>query len=334
MDPLRDPMGVLLTLDKHLLSVSQGCNVVEEIKWLRWFVDLIEGDSLVIHHREGGNAYQCGLLELPNWAYSYALSLFLLKSAYNLTEGEVSDIDKECNNRADSALKDAMRRYPMVVELLLKHLETDIRGRSFRRDWVTVLDAARDFGRQLARKWYSATSDTIAISATMQTCDLVIQIFVQQNASLWGQDDVLQWVYDNLKDLVAFPCSVDDMPLCPSPAITRYADTDPAKYETKIQTLPPDAAPLDPGLVAQAMIINPNRGRLIRNNNPALRGQPGEQNGAMMMDADGNLVPVRRDRQWLGPPSSHVDPDWPLFEVFWRSFLPWNRVDGVPPPRR
>mmetsp|Transcript_20595 Transcript_20595/g.23879 ORF Transcript_20595/g.23879 Transcript_20595/m.23879 type:complete len:120 (-) Transcript_20595:88-447(-) len=28
-----------------------------------------------------------------------------------------------------------------------------------------------------------------------------------------------------------------------------------------------------------------------------------------------------------------VDPDLPLVELFWRSLLPWARVDGVPPGR-
>ena len=35
-----------------------------------------------------------------------------------------------------------------------------------------------------------------------------------------------------------------------------------------------------------------------------------------------------------GPPTGLVDPDLPLVEVFWRSFLPWNHVEGVPPPNR
>jgi hypothetical protein len=35
-----------------------------------------------------------------------------------------------------------------------------------------------------------------------------------------------------------------------------------------------------------------------------------------------------------GPPTGIVDPDWPIAEVFWRSLLPWNHVEGVPPPRR
>ena len=36
-----------------------------------------------------------------------------------------------------------------------------------------------------------------------------------------------------------------------------------------------------------------------------------------------------------GPPTEIVDPDWPIMEVFWRSFMPWAHVEGVaPPPNR
>ena len=27
-----------------------------------------------------------------------------------------------------------------------------------------------------------------------------------------------------------------------------------------------------------------------------------------------------------------IDPDLPLVEVFWRSLMPWNEVEGVGPP--
>ena len=118
----------------------------------------------------------------------------------------------------------------------------------------------------------------------------------------------------------------------------RYGGIDPADFDTKIQTLPADAAPVDPGLVAHALVMDPRRGRLVRNNQRGAARQ-GEHNndgfGMRMLDADGNPVPAASRRQpLLGPPTHHVDPDWPLVEVFWRSFLPWNHVDGVPPPRR
>ena len=219
LDPLRDPTNMLLILDKHALTVSRGSSksVAEEVKLLQWLVDLVDGSegvaaassALAICYRDesSGQTYRCSLRELPNWSYSYALALFWLHQHLQQQEEESTDGSNgtgadDIKGKADAAIQAAMSRYPLVVDLLLQHLEADTTGRSFRRDWVSVLDFARDRGRLLAREWHSQKkNDTVVLSATMQACDLVIQIFVQQNSSLWGQDDVQQWMYDNLKDL-------------------------------------------------------------------------------------------------------------------------------------
>ena len=378
LDPLRDPKAVLVILDKHALTASRSGSLTEEVKILHWLIRLVESDTVTLWHRDetDNQIYQCGLLDLPNWCYSYALAIFLLYQASELTNVETSsDSNAESTTveslkqKADRALQSAMNRYPLVVDVLLRQMEADTTGRSFRRDWVTVLDFCRDRARQLTRHWHGQSScNTVALSATMQACDLIIQIFVQQNAaSLWGSDTVQQWMYDNLQQLQqqnqpqasqkpiidgtasattndivgndpAQPWLVLPLPASPSPALMRYIGIDPTDYETKIQTLPPDAAPVDPGLVAHAMAMDPRRGRLVRNHRGAGGDQLGEHDFAaagLMLDADGNPVPIVARRQpLLGPPTHHVDPDWPLLEVFWRSFLPWNHVDGVPPPRR
>ena len=41
-----------------------------------------------------------------------------------------------------------------------------------------------------------------------------------------------------------------------------------------------------------------------------------------------------RDRNFFGPATTIIDPDLPLLEVFWKSALPWARVEGVPPANR
>lgn len=381
LDPLRDPKGILLILDKHALTTSRGGSVADEVKLLQWLIHLVENRTVVLCYRDddNGQTYRCGLLELPNWSYSYALALFLLHQASELTAIELTEMDatsETIQQKANAAIQNAMCRYPLVVELLLKQLEADTTGRSFRRDWVAVLDFCRDHARKLTRHWHgsqSSNDETVALSATMQACDVIIQIFVQQNATLWGQDDVQQWVYDNLKELQqkqqppmadASPANADEgsnnnnsssidqvpplqqqqqqqqqLPASPNPALMRYGGVDPADYDTKIQTLPPEAALLDPGLVAHALVVDPNRRRLVRNRGrgagPAGEQQP--EDAFRMVDAlngGGAAAAAAARRPLLGPPTQHVDPDWPLLEVFWRSFLPWNHVDGVPPPRR
>jgi hypothetical protein len=159
---------------------------------------------------------------------------------------------------------------------------------------------------------------------------------VEQNAKIWGNDEVLQWLFDNLKQVQSIK---PELPTFPSPAMLRYASCDPSDYEKKIQLLPPDMNVIDPGLLAHAMEVNTNRPRLVRRmprgGGGAVGGGGGGGAAMQMQEHDANGVPATANRQRLmGPPTQVVDPDWPMAEVFWRSFLPWNRVEGMPPARR
>lgn len=239
----------------------------------------------------------------------------------------------DIKKRADEAIQQVMRRFPSVVGYLLHGTEVDTTGRSFLRDWATVADVASTRSKQLARTWHAAAKDPVILSATLQTCDLVIRIFAQQNAKLWEGDVVLQWMYDNLVKVQS--SSDDELPLPPSPAIMRYAGADPADYDNKVVTMPPDANIINPELVARAMAVVPNLPRFLRGQARPRGGGPFNEEldgGGVVFDADG--IAIRQlQRQFLGPPTQVVDPDWPMAEVFWRSFLPWNRVDGIAPPR-
>lgn len=331
LDPLRDPMNVLLALDCHAVSVA-AVGGAEQRRILQWLVDLVDSDVIRIFYRDndaGQTPYQCGVRDLPNWAYTYSLALFLLsRLSQELDEedpqGESVRAD-EFKNRADESICHALIRFPSVVGLLLESLEVDTTGRSFQRDWVVVLDFCSDWDRQIRCHWHSGTALS---SSTLQTCDRIIRIFVRQCAKLWSEDAVLQWLYDNLQRVLSSKGSAP--PTEASPALLRYADADPADYDSRIQQFPPDAAAnvVDPGLVAHAMAIHPNRPRFVRMQRHPRRG--GENNDFVL--DDGNRA--RRRDPLLGPPTQNIDPDWPMLEVLWRSFLPWNRVEGIPPPRR
>jgi Transcriptional repressor TCF25 len=312
LDPLRDPTGVLLALDHYALAS-------DEVVYDQWLVELVESDSIQVWYRDEGTglAYRCGLLELPNWAFSYALALF--RNQYNAP----SDVPRL---KADEAIQKAMSRFPAVVGLLLQDNEVDTTGRSFRRDWSPVLDFAWDRSRHLRNAWLSASnSDTISVSATLQASELIVKIFVKLNARLWGRDEVLQWMYSNLKILQS---TNPGLPVQPDLALVRYIGCDPSDFDNIVHTLPPDVNIIDAGLIAHAMAMVPNRPRLLR------RMQRGA--GA---DVDEHVIGGNDFRNTAnpilgGPPTHVVDPDLPLAEVFWRSFLPWSRVEGVPPPRR
>jgi len=321
MDPLRDPRGVLLNLDHFALSTASSSSD-------RWLVNLVESDRVRIRYRDsdfdsdGDNiearlpikAYECGLLEMPNWAYSYSLALFRLS-------GDEPDDDgvEEAKRKADAAIIEAMKKFPSVVGLLLQENDVETSGRSFRRDWIPVLDYASSRAMRQQNSWQDAGStNPVLTAATLQAVDLIVQIFARQNARLWSDERTLQWMHDTLKELQGTdPDGVADPP---SPALIRYVSSDTAQYDNKIPQLPQDVNILDPNLIQQAMVVDPNRGRFLRgNNNNNARGLAGwvgggdrniwqGEDGAMWMP---DLVP----RGLLGPPTHTVNPDWPLLEV-------------------
>jgi hypothetical protein len=310
LDPLRDPMGVLLSMD-HFALIS---NSISNDQWL---VSFVESDKVRIHYMadKSDDGYECRLLDLPNWAYSYALALF------RVDRNQPTHDSKE---KADGAMKQALSKFPSVLEQLLVKNEINTNGRSFQVDWPNVLPFARERAELVQNTFTAkAEADPVVRSCTSQAFDLVSRIFVQQNFKMWHIDIVWQFAYRNLKDLHDNPEEVAPF----EPAIMRYASCDPSDFEDTIQTMPADANPLDPGLVAHAMTIDTNRPRFMQR---ARRGRgdiPDEFEMAMAgLNQQGTVL--------AGPPTEIVDPDWPLLEVFWRSFMPWAHVEGVAPPRR
>lgn len=309
LDPLRDPMNVLLAMD-HFALIS---NSVSNDQWL---VDFVDSERVKIHYKDDASneEYACSLTDIPNWAYSYALALFRL---------ERHQSNSGAKEKADIAMKAALSKFPSVLEQLLVQNEINTSGRSFMVDWPSVLGFARDRGEQVENTLTpQAKADPVVRSCTSQAFDLISRIFVQQNFKMWNIDLLWRFAYKNLKDLQENPAEV--LPL--QPAMMRYARCDPSDYDDRIQTMPADANPLDPGLVAHAMTIDTNRPRFLQR---AARGggMPDELELAMAgLNLQGTVL--------AGPPTEMIDPDWPMLEVFWRSFLPWAHVEGVPPPRR
>jgi Transcriptional repressor TCF25 len=328
-------MNVLLTLDFHTIMVGRGYGYINQIHLLEWLIQLVDNELIPIWYQYGDETspttYRCNILDLPNWAYSYALALFELHKAMQFVDSddEIYIRIEETKAKADIAIQAAMYRYPSVVGCLLHKLEIDTSGRSFQRDWVTVLDHAVVHARELVRHWNTTSADPYILSSTIQSADLITKIFVEQSAKLYELDDVLQWMYDNLAILQAKETTTD-MPIAPSAAIMRYANADPADYASRIQTLPPDAIIIDNGLLAHAMTMDPRRPRYIRRNN---RRDGRDDIDDIQYDELGNpFLPQRAS--YFGPPTEAIDPDWPMTEVFLRSILPWTYVEGLPPPRR
>lgn len=103
----------------------------------------------------------------------------------------------------------------------------------------------------------------------------------------------------------------------------RYADAKVTDFEARNELLPADVNILDPNVVAGVMApMQAGRQRFLR------RRQ--QQDMAGLEGGNGR----RQHPAVFGPPRNAIDLDWPMAEVFWRSFLPWNYIDGLPPPPR
>jgi hypothetical protein len=263
-----------------------------------------------------GKEYCGELVELPNWAYSYALALYRISKSTD---------DNDLLVKSDEALQSAIRKFPALVEQLLINNEVDTTGRSMRSDWPTSLSDLRAYARNAVD---SVGYDPITQHAASQASNLITMIFVQRSHTLWRSDDIIMWLYKNCVGLCSKSDDVHEIhrPQL-SPALIRYARCDASDYEDRFQTLPQDANPLDPGLLAPALVVDPNRRRFLRRADmPAAAMAQGEDDGPNIFQGGGLMIG--------GPPTNVIDPDDPLVEVLWRSMLPWNTVDGVPPPRR
>lgn len=212
---------------------------------------------------------------------------------------------------------------------ILERNEINVNGRSFQTDWPSVLTFVDILVSQSQHVLSDAAkSDPVIRACTSQACETMVRIFVQQNYKLWSSVSVLKWVYDNLQHLKESNVGKEDTLAVPlSPAIMRYARCDPSDYEDKVQTMPVDANPLDRNAVALALVVDVNRPRLLQR---MPRGGDADRFGQQPEIAFG----AGNGFMIAGPPTQNIDPDLPLLEVFWRSALPWNHVEGVPPPAR
>lgn len=304
LDPLRDPMGVLLVLDYYSLACGNE----------QFLIHLVDSDALQICHEDH---VPCPLLTLPNFMFSYALALY--RSSDPQYAGR--QLDNDLKKQANEALQNAIRAYPSIVSLLLKKNNININSRTTRTDWGGVLAKL------------PSTNDALLISYPV--LQKIIDIFIMKQAPLWSSDNVIQWFYTNCESIASTndtSCTThegkEDIE-APSEninndnssisAINRYQSCDPSDYSNTTSTLPAEFNPLDERLVAPALVIDPNRRRLLRQHVQ----QQQQQQQWMMQDP-------RMLQQQLGDRYNHIDPDDPMMEIFLRSLMPWNTVQGVP----
>jgi Transcriptional repressor TCF25 len=310
LDPLRDPYDVLLVFDHFALASHTTRSD-------RLIVNMAENENMKILSRaDDGAVLQCDLLSLPNWALSYALALFRLSQDTNAAE------DRQ---RADNALRSAVINFPGTVMGLLQKNEVDMTGKSTCVDMRAVNEKLLDWCNRVSVFWLgSAGTATFSPSSVLMVRESLSNEYVKWNHAFWAKDDVLQWLLDNLQQLSNDP-NMGDIELKPcNAALLRYCAFDLSVFDKHIQQFPPDANILDNDTLAQALVVETHRPRLLRRMHRADDDDGFEQQLRAMQNYTPTLA---------GPPTNVIDPGLPLLEVFWRSFFPWNRVAGVPPRR-
>jgi hypothetical protein len=323
LDPLRDPMGILLVLDYYALASMRRRDDL-------FVVNLVDSGIIKIYYREDGDHETdgdgvveiCDLREMPNWAFSYALALYRRVYLYESDHNgeEIHDDDEDSNTtesakwrkRAEEALDYAILRYPHIPRMLLEKNGVNLNARSFQCDWPSVI------GRldSMDHPYYAGVNK-------------IERIFVERGFKLWNEDHVQKWLYGGCQR-VAAANTTNFQPFdrrSTLAALERYSNFDPMDFLGTFRRIPVDENPLDPRLLDAAMNYTPNRRRFLRIN----RRRGGRDDGEGI---DMELLARQRPRTLLGTGRDGmqvIDPDLPLLELFWRSLLPWARVDGVSP---
>jgi len=284
LDPQRDPMGVLLVLD--YLALASASEEHDE-----FIIRLIESDTIQIHYLEKSNEEEEHLISplrhLANWAFSYALALHRRQPS---------------SKAANKALMDAINLHPVTFSNLLRKIKVDTNSRSCRTDWSVQLQKI-------------PKTEPYECPTTRKIRD----IFIERHSVLWSSDETIRWIYEAIDDYDMVCDESGHPPLPPAKkALQRYSKVDPSDYKDRFQTLPPEANPLDPELVAPAMAVHAGgRGHLRRR-------REGEMEQEQMMRRF-----MEMNNQFADANLTAIDPDDPMLQVFLRSLLPWNTVQGA-----
>ncbi len=354
LDPLRDPMGMLMIMDYFALASLKEVNYKFVIKMIEsemvgfhavqvptfellLFVTstLIQKLShlcsqIKIYHKATNNGeektFSCDLINMPNWSFSYALALY--KQSYALSFDDEEE-DERMRSKATEALQSAILSYPMIPKLLLEKNQVNITGRSFQTDWPSVLSPLGEINDEV-RSFEAIQAECFARDYE-RTKEKITQIFIERSHKLWCGDDVVKWLYDCCAEVVTRRNETnlfDESKILPL-ALLRYLKFDPTEFLDSFPNIPA-ANVLDPMLVDLAMHVRPNARRMLR--------MPNQQRGEM--GGDFNEIEQRAMQQMrtlLGTGRDGmevIDPDLPIAEIYWRSMMPWARVDGVPPGRQ
>ena len=222
LDPLRDPSGILLSLDYYALASRREND-------LDFVIELVRSELKVFHENFDGSCTSCNIICMPNWAYSYALALFWKSRMLDDSDASSNTYSKACK-----ALRDAISAYPFIPELLLQKNNVDIQYRSFQMDWKPIVAYMKELN--------APRKNELSVSK-------ISSIFIDRSYQLWSGDDVLKWLYEACTD-VSNRSTVDNVTIESNSikALRRYEAFDPIDFSNSFRQIPQDLNPLDPGL--------------------------------------------------------------------------------------
>jgi hypothetical protein len=244
LDPMRDPTGILMVLDYYALATMREKDILFLLK-------LVDSGVVKVCHAKGQDSrHVCGVREMPNWAYNYALAMYR-KSHFDREED-----DEDCISvagQADKALDFALARYPFIPRLLLEKNGVDMKARSFQTDWPSIMESL----------------DKLKYNGTSRGVEKISSIFVERNHKLWSGDDVVKWLYRGCQRM--FEMNVTNRSsdgilednISPLEALDKYSVFDPIDFQDRFLRIPTDANALDPGLMDAALKYSPNRRRFL-----------------------------------------------------------------------
>jgi len=157
----------------------------------------------------------------------------------------------------------------------------------------------------------------------------LVSVYVQRSYNLWVHPEDMQFLYDGAREVLCqaeqqveawlYDLEVKELARHSgfSP-LEKYCAVSVSDYGDEWPRLPPEINPLDPALADPAVA---RRGRLrLRRALPAEIAAFPPPRHQLLNDADQN-----RGRRLT---QEFLDPNLPLLELFWRSFLPWNAIDS------
>ena len=345
LDPLGDPYHILLRLDSQLLVSSQF-----DLLQRMWISKYPIGKHETNHFSSSSQPYICTytVRELPGWAYSFALSKYM----QNTSACEESKV----------VLESAITRWPFVLDFIAKHAELDTQ-KGWRKilgsQYIKSCRPEQDSVLLHIAEIYATCSSSLwkrpEFSELLETCALI----VMEKAS-----DGSSTVYNISKRINEFSTlSTGDSYLRKySSASVEDFLAEYIRFPPEIQ--PIDGQFMDPALLARDAAMHFRFPNLFRNNENrrALEREVNRQIQEALEEVGANvennditplvnevirlheagiyevdLVDIaRRLDVHLGPgirgggnhfpAQRRLDPQLPLLQLLWQTFLPWNTI--------